>query len=568
VVDDKRIVWVPAIAGMWLCFGACGDDGSSQDSESAGGSATTSASATVPTTGEADGSASDSLTTGVSGVSESATMATSVSTTTSEPTATTVDATSVSGDDTTSTATTSDATGGTTTTTSDGDTTATTGESPPLCGQMPPKGYVGPFDASCKSEPQIGSFTPVAEWTKASFTDYPAYDQGMIAPIVAALTDDDLDGVYGSEGDMPTIVLATYAGGSYGGAGVLRAISGDGAQELFAVTGIGGCSGLAAGDIDNDGIVEIVGVNTNSTVVAWEHDGTPKWTSAAYAGHMATQYSAPSISDMDGDGNPEIVIGRVILNNDGSLRGLGQYGVGSQVYASTSFAVDVDNDGVQEVVVGNALYRPDGSAIWNIPESDGYVAVADFDLDGAPEIVVVSAGKVRLQTAAGVVVWNVDNPGLKGGPPTIADYDGDGAPEVGVAGKIGYVVFDTDGSVLWQQATQDASSSFTGSSVYDFEGDGIADVVYADEINLYVYSGTDGAVKLLYSAHDSGTIIEYPIVADVDNDGQVEIVVTHNNLLGTVHGLTVVGDMAQSWRPGRKIWNQYAYNITNVIECA
>jgi len=53
-------------------------------------------------------------------------------------------------------------------------------------------------------------------------------------------------------------------------------------------------------------------------------------------------------------------------------------------------------------------------------------------------------------------------------------------------------------------------------------------------------------------------------IAVIDNDGQVEIVVAHNNLLGTVHGLTVVGDMAQSWRPGRKIWNQHAYSITNV----
>jgi hypothetical protein len=87
-------------------------------------------------------------------------------------------------------------------------------------------------------------------------------------------------------------------------------------------------------------------------------------------------------------------------------------------------------------------------------------------------------------------------------------------------------------SVLWQQATQDASSAVTGSSVYDFEGDGVADVVYADEINLYVYSGIDGAVKLLYDGHNSGTLIEYPIVADVDNDGQVEIVVVHNNLIG------------------------------------
>ena len=522
---DGRIGWVPAIAGMWLCLGACGDDGGSQASESASGTATTGASttATLPTTGD-DGSASDSLTTGASGVSESATMATSTPTSSSasEP-STTSDATSASGDattDTTSSASGDDTTG-TSDTTGPGETTASTGDSPLLCADMPPAGYVGPFDANCKSEPQIGSFTPVVEWTKQTFTGYPSYDQAMITPIVAALTDDDADGVYGSDGDIPTIVLATYTGASYAGNGVLRALSGDGVTEVFAVTGIAGCSGIAAGDIDNDGIVEIVGINLGGIVTAWEHDGTPKWTSAPYAAYMATQYSMPAISDMDGDGNPEIIVGRAILNNDGTLRAVGQYGDGAPVYGSTSFAVDLDADGVQEVVVGDALYRPDGSAIWNLPDPDGYVGAADFDLDGKGEVVVVSPNKVRLQSSAGVVLWNVDNPGQGGGPPTIADYDGDGEPEIGVAGKIGYVVFDGDGSVVWQQATQDASSAFTGSSVYDFEGDGIADVVYADEINLYVYSGTDGAVKLKYDGHDSGTIIEYPIVADVDNDGYV-----------------------------------------------
>ena len=54
-------------------------------------------------------------------------------------------------------------------------------------------------------------------------------------------------------------------------------------------------------------------------------------------------------------------------------------------------------------------------------------------------------------------------------------------------------------------------------------------------------------------------------IAVIDNDGQVEIVVTHNNLIESAHGVTVVGDMDQSWRPGRKIWNQHAYNITNSI---
>ena len=59
-----------------------------------------------------------------------------------------------------------------------------------------------------------------------------------------------------------------------------------------------------------------------------------------------------------------------------------------------------------------------------------------------------------------------------------------------------------------------SGSAVTGSAVYDFEGDGIADVVYADEVNLYVYSGVDGAVKLLYDGHNSGTLIEYPIVVE------------------------------------------------------
>ena len=93
----------------------------------------------------------------------------------------------------------------------------------------------------------------------------------------------------------------------------------------------------------------------------------------------------------------------------------------------------------------------------------------------------------------------------------------------------------------------------------------MADVIYADEINLYVYSGIDGAVKMKYEGHSSGTLIEYPIVVDVDNDGQVEIVVAHNNLIPDNYGVTVLGDLAKSWRPGRKVWNQHAYSITNIM---
>jgi hypothetical protein len=530
----------------WLCcvLAGCGDDTRASASDGVSASATE-VSATVATmTGPTTSGASDSLT----GTGDSGSMSASMT-----DASATLPTTSLTG------------TGDTSASGTMSDTDGEVG----FCGDDPPKGFVGPFDANCKTEPQIGTFTPVLEWNKQAWVDAPAYNQVMMTPIVATITDDDADGVYGSDGDMPAVLVIAYTGVAYQATGVLRAISGDGSKELLAVANqnIAACSGIAVGDLDGDDKPEIVVVQAGGSVAALGHDGTLKWASAAYPGDIAFSFmAAPAIADLDADGKPEVIIGRVILNNDGSLRGKGMYGTGAPTYGSTSFAADLEGDGVQEVIVGNAVYHADGSHLWSIPDADGYPAVADFDKDGGPEIVVVTAGGVRLQTAGGGVLWSVVNPAEVGGPPTIADYDGDGLPEVGVAGKAGYVVFDGDGAVLWQQATQDASSAVTGSAVYDFEGDGIADVVYADEVNLYVYSGTDGAVKLLYDGHNSGTLIEYPIVVDVDNDGQVEIVVAHNNLLQTNYGVSVIGDKDKSWRPGRKIWNQHAYNITNIGE--
>ena len=231
---------------------------------------------------------------------------------------------------------------------------------------------------------------------------------------------------------------------------------------------------------------------------------------------------------------------------------------------TSSFAVDLDADGDQEVITGNAIYDIDGNALWYNGETDGYVAVADFDSDGQGEIVVMYAGQVRLQDTDGTVLWRNSITGgssYYGGAPTVADFDGDGAPEVGVAGRSNYTVFDTDGTMLWERTTQDASSGNTGSSVFDFEGDGVAEVVYADETRLWVFNGPDGTVKLESTEHSNATWTEYPVIADVDGDGQAEIVVANTS---GYTGFHVFGDADNSWQAGRRIWNQHAYHITNV----
>jgi hypothetical protein len=222
-----------------------------------------------------------------------------------------------------------------------------------------------------------------------------------------------------------------------------------------------------------------------------------------------------------------------------------------------------------------------------------------------------------------------------GGPPNVDDFDGDGFPEVGTAFATSYVMHDfqpasaacpawsaaLDGAPDsadptssgagnlprmapalgcsqasdcgdpqftcskqgqcvclhngWRSTTQDASSRVTGSSVFDFNGDGAAEVVYNDECYFRIYDGKDGRVYQRLDSQ-SPTRIEYPVVADVDSDGNAEVVFSgsnarsescvHRTATTFVNGIQVIGEPSDRWVPARRIWNEHAYHVTNVLE--
>jgi hypothetical protein len=114
--------------------------------------------------------------------------------------------------------------------------------------------------------------------------------------------------------------------------------------------------------------------------------------------------------------------------------------------------------------------------------------------------------------------------------------------------------------------------------VFDFEGDGKAEAIYNDELNLRVYRGSNGDV-LLKMCSTSGTLQENPVIVDVDGDDHAEIVVMNNNYAfktcdadvggGPSHtGFKVIGDAQNRWVRTRRIWNQHTYHITNVNDDA
>ncbi len=417
-------------------------------------------------------------------------------------------------------------------------------------------------DASCLVDPPVGGFTPVVEWQWTTNATYPDYDDIMSTPAVANLTDDNGDGRIDSD-DIPDIVFTSFANGGYTTAGTLTAISGDGSGTWWSIYDPGGyhifaSGGVAIGDIDADGLPEVCTSGVEVAVVCVNADGSLKWG----GGTEIYGYGAPALADIDGDGLSEVVYGRQLLDHRGALLWTGTGGAGWWL----SFAVDLDDDGRLEVIAGNTVYRGNGEVLWTDATTDGPGAVGDFDLDGIPEVVHTTAGTVVVTNVDGTVRWQAIHPGGgNGGPPTVADFDNDGLPEVGVAGAAAYSVFDTDGTVLWSMPVSDYSSTVTGSSVFDFEGDGAADVVYADELTLWVFDGATGMVKLQDEGHASGTLYEYPLIVDVDNDGSTEIVLPSNNYAYTgYNGITIIGDATNSWRPSRPVWNQFAYHITNV----
>ena len=341
-----------------------------------------------------------------------------------------------------------------------------------------------------------------------------------------------------------------------------------------------------------------------------------------------------TFAHMDDDGIVDIVTQRGVLNVvNGELvwkEGCKQKGLGN-----FPFAVDLDGDGTMEIVTSGAVY--DNHCRQLVAHGFGNPTVADMMPSGPdaaetgeliPEIAGVSGGAFegtfrftklykKDDKWSAKTVWTAPIPinyertnkdahvdcrvekakydadhGYKynnncnsgGGPPVIADFDGDGRPDIGVAARWYYIVYSNDGTptggkVLWADGkTQDFSSAVTGSSVFDFEGDGSAEVVYADEVNLRVYAGKGSGVdanndtyfdpvELYRMPNSSGTLYEYPIIVDVDNDGSTEIVVASNDYsTKTVTGVRAFEDPGRQWVRTRRVWNQHHYHVTNINE--
>lgn len=234
-------------------------------------------------------------------------------------------------------------------------------------------------------------------------------------------------------------------------------------------------------------------------------------------------------------------------------------------FASTPTLGDIDGDGDLEIIIAGmdrfiyALHH-DGSHVvgWPLNREDGYMrdnrstaAVADIDGDGLNEVIVGSNNYLYPSCANPYLfyVLNGDSTFVPGFPiqttqniessPVVADLDGDGYLDIifgtgnfdesckqPTDGKKIYAV-DRSGQPLPGWPVRTNADMINSPAVGDLDNDGSLEVVIYNEDTLYAWHADGTLVNGFPQRSDYYLRHHTPTLADIDGDGQVEI------LLGT-----------------------------------
>ncbi len=451
---------------------------------------------------------------------------------------------------------------------------------------VPPDG-TGDNAPTCTAPPQPpNSFDPKIKWQWTAPGGGGFFQGSMVTPLVANFTDDNADGEV-NLCDIPDVIVATD-GGPIGAQGTIYMLAGDTGklEYTFDLAGSVDTSvNPALADLDGDKIPEVIANDTAGHVVVFDNKGKVKWTGkdiGAYKNVTASYCHAIAVYDLDGDGTPEIIVAFEVFDSKGNKKfGYDESSFDGQYWCPANTAADLDGDGKLEVIFGNAAFHADGSKYWSIAGPPGQPQVADLNGDKIPEIFVSRQDGVMVLSHDGKILSGpaqaydqMTSPNCWSKPGVIHDFDGDGHPDISDSSCSHVSVYHVNPSTFalttnWTPMAVDDTSGLASSTAFDFLGRGIADGVYGDQDNLWVFNGVTGAVELS-ATRSSGTLIEYPIVADVDNDGSADIVVVSNtggdNPSNYKNTVAVYEDSQKRWIPTRRIWNQHAYHVSNVRE--
>ncbi len=264
-------------------------------------------------------------------------------------------------------------------------------------------------------------------------------------------------------------------------------------------------------------------------VLKWQHGGCySSWCETGW-------YSSPAVADLDNDGKPEVIASPYTLFVLNGENGTEQWSVdppGGRTWPGVVVA-DIDNNNDLEIAIAQSggtltVYDHAGSQVWTRSPESGELrglSVYDLDADGTDELVVTSTGDevntyVYEHTGTLRSGWpqlNNDSGygwGVYNDNAALGDLDNDGQGELVVPSDVHYInAYEANGAQIPANAIYGGKGwgkvGIWESLVPELRGWGACD---GNRVESYRTNFADGPA----------------VIADVNGDGVVEVVVTGN----------------------------------------
>jgi len=340
---------------------------------------------------------------------------------------------------------------------------------------------------------------------------------------------------------------------------------------------------VLVGDMDDDGDLDLFIHDDQSRV--YLNDGTGEFPVARSVGAAGSPSAraANALADMDGDGDLDILTGRIVYLNDGDANfytgavncaapppNARCFGPGT--FSTRSLATgDLDGDGDLDIAVGNAgqqnlIYLNDGSsgfytgAVNCLTPPDNAscfgtgtdatrsLAVGDLDGDGDLDLVAGNYSQmntVHLNNGSARFDWSGTNrsfgPGIDNTQSiALGDLDGDGDLDIVVGNRGPNAVYLNDGAANfdWPGAAHNfgpGSDTTTNVTVGDVDGDGDLDILVGNsgilsygEPNAIYMNGGSGVFDWSSPVRDLGSGSDWTnslAVGDLNGDGTLDVAI-------------------------------------------